>query len=94
MLLFCFSQTALQKLTHPDARDCAWSSTSSPVTGSGSGDDCEPDAAGDGTNCSVPVEVPTPESSVNRVVEPLLAEEELVGDAVAAAGAASGAETL
>lgn len=82
----------MQRLTHPNASDCSWSSTSSPVTGSGSGGDCEPDAAaGEGTNCSVPVEVPTPESSVNRVVEPLLAEEELVGDAVAAAGAASGA---
>ena len=92
MCCYCaLGQTTLHRLTHPEARDCSWSSTSSPVTGSGSGGDCEPGAAGEGTNCSVPVEVPTPELSVNRVVEPLLAEEGLVGNA---AGAAAGAERL
>lgn len=72
--------------------DCSWSSTSSPVTGSDceAGDAC---AAGEGTNCSVPVELPTPESPVKRVVL-VFPDEELVDEAAAAAGAAAGAEML
>ena len=76
--------------------DCSWSSTSSPVTGSGS--DCEAGAAGaagEGTNCSVPVELPTPEVPFNRVVL-VFADVGLLDDeaAAAAAGAAAGAERL
>ena len=72
----------------PDAMDCSWSSTSNPVTNWGSGVDC---AAGDacaagGTNCNVPVELPTPESSVSRFVVVVPALEGLAG---AAAGAAA-----
>ena len=89
--VLCIAQT--QQTTQPDAMDSCWSSTSSPVTGSGS--DCEAGdacAAGEGTNCSVLVELPTSESSVNRVVL-VFPSEGLMDDDVAA-GAAAGAERL